>query len=132
MSNSDNRQPRALVVGLGVSGIAAATRLHAAGWESVVVERAAQRRAGGYFIALHGVGVYAAGRLGAGDRVYDRRAKHGHSYEMDRAGHRYRSPNFADQPGRPRVMLRGDVESAVARLIARWYPSEGNEESTHP
>lgn len=25
-------------------------------------------------------------------------------------------------------MLRGDVESAVARLIARWYPSEGNEE----
>jgi GntR family transcriptional regulator len=29
-------------------------------------------------------------------------------------------------------MVRGDVEAAVARLIARWYPSEGNEESTHP
>jgi 2-polyprenyl-6-methoxyphenol hydroxylase-like FAD-dependent oxidoreductase len=114
MSSSSSPRRRALVVGLGISGIAAATSLHAAGWESVIVERAAQRRAGGYFIALHGAGRHAARRLGAGDRVHDRSAERARTYEMDRAGrHRHRSPNFADLPGRPWVMLRGDVEQAL-------------------
>lgn len=113
MSNLASARPRVLVVGLGISGMAVATSLHAAGWEPVIVERASHRRAGGYFIALHGAGVHAARRLGAGDRVHDRTAHGARTYDMDRAGHRRRSPNFADQPGRPWVMLRGDVEQGL-------------------
>ncbi|MEW1847138.1 monooxygenase, partial [Nonomuraea angiospora] len=61
-SNGDGR--RALVVGLGISGIATALRLRQIGWTPVIVERAAARRSDGYFIALFGAGRAAAQRLG--------------------------------------------------------------------
>ncbi|MFY0534135.1 FAD-dependent oxidoreductase [Nannocystis pusilla] len=41
MTNSaTTRRPRVLVVGLGISGIATALRLHRLGWEPVIIERA--------------------------------------------------------------------------------------------
>ncbi|MEU8248940.1 hypothetical protein [Nonomuraea sp. NPDC048916] len=62
MDATDNTGRRALVVGLGISGIATALRLRQIGWTPVVIERAAARRSGGYFIALFGAGRSAAGR----------------------------------------------------------------------
>ncbi|MFC5826091.1 hypothetical protein [Nonomuraea insulae] len=56
---------RALVVGLGVSGIATAIGLRRIGWDPVIVERAPGRRSGGYFV-LFGAGQAAARRLGIG------------------------------------------------------------------
>ena len=43
---------RALIVGLGIAGMASAMSLKKAGWEPVIVERAPERRTGGYFIGL--------------------------------------------------------------------------------
>ena len=102
---------RVLVVGMGVSGIAAATRLHAAGWTPVMVERAAQRRRGGYFIGLFQAGMIAADRLGILDHLHDRNPG-SVSYLIDRGGRKLRTISMKDLPGRPWLMLRGDVEHA--------------------
>lgn len=55
---------RAVIVGAGVAGLAAALRLGRDGWDTVVVERAPQRRRGGYVVNLLGSGYDAAERLG--------------------------------------------------------------------
>ncbi|MEO3888894.1 FAD-dependent monooxygenase [Nonomuraea sp. B5E05] len=103
---------RALVVGLGISGIATALRLRQIGWTPVIVERATARRSGGYFIALFGAGRAAAGRLGILDRLTDRDPD-GDSYDIDRAGRRRPGLSFKDFPGQPWMMTRGDVEEAA-------------------
>ncbi|PRY59868.1 FAD-dependent oxidoreductase [Glycomyces artemisiae] len=57
-------QRRALIVGAGIAGLAAALRLHRAGWRTLVVERAPERRSGGYMINLVDGGFDAAEHLG--------------------------------------------------------------------
>ncbi|GAA2287009.1 FAD-dependent monooxygenase [Nonomuraea roseoviolacea subsp. roseoviolacea] len=111
MDTTNNGGRRALVVGLGISGIATALRLRQIGWTPVIVERAAARRSGGYFIALFGAGRAAARRLGILDRLTDR-GPEGNAYDVDRAGNRRPGLGFKDFPGRPWMMLRGDVEEA--------------------
>jgi 2-polyprenyl-6-methoxyphenol hydroxylase and related FAD-dependent oxidoreductases len=66
------RPRRALIVGLGISGLAAALRLHQIGWQVEIIERAPARRTGGYFIGLFGAGRHAAQRLGLLDLLHDR------------------------------------------------------------
>lgn len=104
---------RALVVGLGISGIATALALHRAGWTSVVVERAPARRRGGYFVGLLGAGRASAERLGLMANLHDRRASPSVNWDIDRAGRRVPTLGFADMPGAPWMMLRGDVEEAA-------------------
>ncbi len=104
---------RALVVGLGVSGIATAIGLRRIGWEPVIVERAPDRRSGGYFVVLFGAGQAAARRLGILDALPDRSPPGGVTYTVDRAGVRRPGLGFGDLPASPRVMLRGDVERAA-------------------
>ena len=84
IDNGGNR--RALVVGLGISGISTAVRLRQIGWTPVLIERAPARRRGGYFVALFKGGRSAAKRLGIleSDRVPVGSA----NYEIDRAGNR--------------------------------------------
>ncbi|MET9110798.1 hypothetical protein [Streptomyces zhihengii] len=108
---------RALVVGLGVAGISAALRLRQVGWEAVVVERAPQRRSGGYFIGLFGSGAASAERLGVLDAIGDRRASDSVFYEVDRACRRHRGMGFTDLPNRPRMLLRGDVEAGLFEAL---------------
>jgi 2-polyprenyl-6-methoxyphenol hydroxylase-like FAD-dependent oxidoreductase len=55
---------RAIIVGAGIAGLAAALRLRQAGWEPVVLERAPARRRGGYALHLFGLGYDAAERMG--------------------------------------------------------------------
>ncbi|MCP2169097.1 2-polyprenyl-6-methoxyphenol hydroxylase [Goodfellowiella coeruleoviolacea] len=102
-----------LVVGLGISGAATALRLHRAGWTPVVIEKAPTRRSGGYFVGLFGAGKPAARRLGLLDRMADRAPRNGVNFDIDRAGNRRRGLSFLDLPGRPWLMLRGDVEQAA-------------------
>lgn len=102
----------ALVVGMGVSGTAVAARLHAAGWTTVLIERAPQRRQGGYFVGLFQAGMIAADRLGVLDHLHDRNPD-SVSYLIDRCGHRLRTFSMKDLPGRPWLMLRGDAEAAA-------------------
>lgn len=103
---------RALVVGLGIAGIATAIRLRQIGWEPVIVERAPERRSGGYFIGLFGAGRGAAERLGVLKYLHNRDGK-GVVYDIDRKGNRRIGMSFGDLPGVPWMALRGDVEAAA-------------------
>jgi 2-polyprenyl-6-methoxyphenol hydroxylase-like FAD-dependent oxidoreductase len=55
---------RAVIIGAGIAGLAAALRLHQAGWETLMVERAPQRRGGGYGVTFGGIGYDGAERMG--------------------------------------------------------------------
>jgi 2-polyprenyl-6-methoxyphenol hydroxylase-like FAD-dependent oxidoreductase len=55
---------RAIIIGAGIAGLAAALRLRQIGWQSLVVERAPQRRGGGYAVTFGGIGYDAAERMG--------------------------------------------------------------------
>ncbi|MGI5232910.1 FAD-dependent monooxygenase [Actinoallomurus sp. CA-142502] len=104
---------RALVVGLGIAGIATALRLRQVGWQPVLVEKAAARRSSGYFIMLFGTGVASARRLGVLDTIGDRGHPRLVNHEVNRAGRRTPGINPAALPGRPRQLLRGDVEQGL-------------------
>jgi 2-polyprenyl-6-methoxyphenol hydroxylase-like FAD-dependent oxidoreductase len=106
-------KPRALVVGLGISGISTAIQLQLNGWTPVIVERAPTRRSGGYFVGLFGAGKYSAERLGILDRLHNRIGDGVRTYQIDRQGRRRPGIGFADVPGEPWMMLRGDVEAAA-------------------
>ena len=112
-------RPRALVVGLGIAGIATALRLQQIGWEPVVVERAPARRSGGYFIMLFGTGAASARRLGVLDAIGDRNGPEVRNYTVNRAGRRTKGLTPAALPGayRPRMLLRGDVEKALFEAL---------------
>ncbi|MFG3660866.1 FAD-dependent monooxygenase [Streptomyces sp. NPDC047706] len=110
-TNTAPRQ-RALMVGLGISGTASALRLHKAGWDVVVLEKAPERRRGGYWLALFDSGITAAERLGV--QVPNRSSADIAYYTLDRAGRRRRYVGFTDiVPGRSRPLMRSDVETAV-------------------
>ncbi|MFD4642788.1 FAD-dependent monooxygenase [Lentzea sp. NPDC058436] len=107
---------RVLVVGMGISGIATAARLHRAGWTPVIVERAAGRRDGGYFVALFGAGQAAARRLGVLGHLHDRTSATP-GVTIDRAGRKRVGMKYADLPSQPWMMLRGDVERAAFETL---------------
>jgi 2-polyprenyl-6-methoxyphenol hydroxylase-like FAD-dependent oxidoreductase len=113
MTTDRDEGRRALVVGLGISGIATALVLERAGWTPVLIEKASARRSGGYFVGLFGAGKAAAERMGLLKNLHDRTAFDGVTYDLDRFGEWRRGLGFRDIPGEPWLMLRGDVERAA-------------------
>ncbi|MEU0156802.1 FAD-dependent monooxygenase [Micromonospora fulviviridis] len=112
---------RALVVGLGIAGMSAAIGLRRAGWTPVIVERAPERRTGGYFVGLFPEGRRAAVDLGIAGHLHTRnpeRAAGADSWSVDRRGRRRPALGFLDQPGEPAAVLRGDIEAALWQRIA--------------
>lgn len=110
----------ALVVGLGISGMATAIALQDAGWDPVIIERSPERRVGGYFIGLFPEGRQAAQDLGVLEHMQLRTPVSSRAWELQKYGDRIRSTGFLDQPGKPDAVLRGDIESAL------WARVEGN------
>ncbi|MFF0310837.1 FAD-dependent oxidoreductase [Streptosporangium sp. NPDC004379] len=55
---------RAIIIGAGIAGLAAALRLKQAGWDTLVAERAPERRSGGYGVTFGGIGHDGAERMG--------------------------------------------------------------------
>lgn len=107
-------QPRALVVGAGVAGLAAATSLHRAGWSVVVCERAGARRTGGYFVRLAPEGLAAAGRLGASHALRTRLPVDGVITGVDARGRTVSrvEASLAEDP-HALALVRGDLEAAL-------------------
>ncbi|WP_327038946.1 FAD-dependent oxidoreductase [Micromonospora maris] len=108
---------RVVIVGAGIAGLAAATRLGRDGWRTTVVERAPGRRSSGYLVNLLGSGYDAAQRLGLLPALSDR-ALGSFSTVLVRADGR---PKFtvpaalAEATLGPRAMtvFRGDLEAAL-------------------
>jgi 2-polyprenyl-6-methoxyphenol hydroxylase-like FAD-dependent oxidoreductase len=107
-------QPRALVVGAGIAGLAAATSLHRAGWRVTVCERAPARRTGGYFVRLAPEGVEAAERLGVDEALRSRLPADGIITGVDGRG---RTTSRVDaavvEDGVSLALVRGDLEAAL-------------------
>lgn len=113
---------KVLIVGLGIAGMSAAIRLRKAGWEPVLVERAPERRTGGYMIAMFPEGVSAAERLGVNDDIVKRTREDGVALNIGREGEREPGLSFGDRPGAPEAVLRGDIEAGL------WEHVEGSTE----
>ncbi|MGF6148852.1 3-hydroxybenzoate 6-hydroxylase [Kingella potus] len=113
-----NTQKRALIVGLGISGMAAAVSLHKQGWQIVIIERAKARRTGGYFIGVHTAGREAAEALGIWQNVHQRTPTVSSNWEILQDGSRMRVAGFADALTRPATLLRGDVENGLWQTLS--------------
>ncbi|MBF2756375.1 FAD-dependent monooxygenase [Staphylococcus sp. GDY8P57P] len=119
-NNKTNKESKkVLIVGLGISGISSAIALKKAGWDPVIIEKASERRKGGYFLALFGLGRYAAQDLGALQFLHDRRSSTSVNFSIDRNGITGYTLGFADIPRSfaPWMMLRGDIENAVYKAL---------------
>ena len=110
---------RALIVGSGISGLAAALSLHQAGWRPLIIERAPERRTGGYFVRFNGPGYTAAERLGLLDSLPDRRDPEGRMFEVDARGRLTPGLTFPEQVnGTPlRLLLRSDLERVLHEAV---------------
>lgn len=104
---------RALIVGLGIAGMASAISLKKSGWEPVIVERATERRTGGYFIGLQDAGKEAAEMLGVLTDFHIRTPENSQNWHLTKDGSRVRVAGFADQPAKPATLLRGDIEEGL-------------------
>ncbi|MBL8925234.1 MAG: FAD-dependent monooxygenase [Pseudonocardia sp.] len=104
---------RALVVGLGIAGMSSALGLTRAGWEVQIIERAPDRRTGGYFIGLSKEGFEAARYLGVVDELRTHTPESYSTWEIDRSNTRRRGMSFTEQPNHPEVVRRGDIELAL-------------------
>ncbi|MGP4017553.1 FAD-dependent monooxygenase [Saccharopolyspora sp. 5N708] len=82
-----------------------------------MVERAADRRSGGYTVLVHGTGVYAAERLGIADAIPTRNFDVRTTYEVLRSGFRMPGYGLGDIPTRPRIMMRGRIEKALFNVL---------------
>lgn len=108
---------RALVVGLGIAGMAAAKRLNEIGWEVTVVERSLERRTGGYFIAMFPTGRVSADRMGILEHIPNRSKPGAQSWDVTRNGRRRPGMSFADIADGPLLLTRGDVEAALFHTL---------------
>ena len=112
---------RAIIIGAGIAGLAAALRLEQAGWETLVVERAPRRRGGGYGVTFGGIGYDAAERMGILPALQERAFV---TWELV-----YRKPSgerrfavggrtiAATMGKRSFNILRGDIESVLYEAV---------------
>jgi 2-polyprenyl-6-methoxyphenol hydroxylase-like FAD-dependent oxidoreductase len=98
-------QKTALISGAGVAGPAAAFWLNAAGWKTIIVERAPLPREGGYVIDFWGLGYDLAERMGLLD-------------EIERVGYHVREVRVVGDHGEP---LAGFGTSALNELTGGRY-----------
>ncbi|MFC3071569.1 FAD-dependent monooxygenase [Shinella pollutisoli] len=110
-------KPRALVVGLGIAGMSSAISLKKNGWEPIIVERAPERRTGGYFIGLNDIGKEAAEKLGVTAGIHVRTPENSENWHLTGDGSRVRVAGFADQPTKPATLLRGDIEAGLWQAV---------------
>ncbi|WP_257555954.1 FAD-dependent monooxygenase [Sphingobium sp. CFD-2] len=122
MSKNIASAPRALVVGGGIAGPTVANALSKAGWAPTIVEKAPERRKGGYFVGVFASGRRTAERLGILKYMTNRTPTPSINYEGDRLGNRKLGISFSSVPGGPWMTVRGDVEEAAFAALDPAIP----------
>lgn len=108
---------KVLIVGLGISGMASAVALQKQGFAVKIIERAKERRTGGYFLGIHKKGIQAGEHLGVVDKIHFRTPLESQNWELLADGSRIRVAGFADQLTAPKTLLRGDVEAGLWQAV---------------
>ncbi|WP_394525551.1 FAD-dependent monooxygenase [Paenarthrobacter nicotinovorans] len=99
--------------------MSAAIGLRDAGWSPVIVERATERRTGGYFVMLFDAGKEAAEKLGVLQSIgiEDRALRRNRTWGLDSSGNRHRSGGFLDDTKKPSGVIRSDIEAALWQSV---------------
>ena len=105
------------IIGLGIAGMSTAIRLKKHGYEPVIIERASERRNGGYFIGLFRKGLDAAQELGVLQDIKLYTPEEIHSIEVDAEGNQTRGVGFLEQPGVPQATLRASIEEGLWKHV---------------
>lgn len=115
------RARRVVVVGAGIAGLATTLRLHQAGWEVLVIERAPARRSNGYMVNLLGHGYDAAEHLGVLPALTSRDLGWFTSILVKADGReKFTVPAAIAQAAvgaRVITVFRGDLESALYKAV---------------
>ncbi|CAH0052071.1 unnamed protein product [Clonostachys solani] len=95
---------RALIIGAGISGLAAAWWLEKAGWACTIVEKSPSMREGGYIVSISGSGLETVKRMG----LYEK---------LDEISYNFDENVVKDNGGRELLRLRyKDVHGGVDAL----------------
>ncbi|MBB6349999.1 FAD-dependent monooxygenase [Nonomuraea muscovyensis] len=112
---------RAVIIGAGIAGLAAALRLSQIGWDSLIIERAPQRRSGGYAVTFGGIGYDAAERMGIlPDLVKRSFVTEELVYHRPDGRRRFsltRETIVATTGPRSMTILRGDIETVLYERV---------------
>lgn len=112
---------RAIIIGAGIAGLAAALRLHQIGWDTLIVERAPKRRGGGYAVTFGGIGYDAAEHLGIVDelraKAFDTTELVYHKPDGSRRFALNRATIVATTGPRSITILRGDLENVLYEKV---------------
>ncbi|MFI6387098.1 FAD-dependent monooxygenase [Nonomuraea sp. NPDC050547] len=112
---------RAVIIGAGIAGLAAALRLRQIGWDTLIVERAPQRRGGGYAVTFGGIGYDAAEHLGIVDDLrangFDTTELVYHKADGSRRFALDRATIAATTGPRSITILRGDLEAVLYEKV---------------
>lgn len=111
-------KPRAIIVGSGISGLAAAHWLDDAGWDCLIIERAPSIREGGYLIGLTGLGYVSIKHLG----IFDALQKVGYDMKenviYDTSSREIVRISYKDAHGVDNVAVcRGDLSQTLAGVL---------------
>jgi 2-polyprenyl-6-methoxyphenol hydroxylase-like FAD-dependent oxidoreductase len=105
------------ICGAGISGLALAHRMHAHGWDVVVLERAPGPRTQGYMIDFFGPGFDAADAMGLVPALHERAHPIDEAAYVDARGRTTAQLTFArfaaTEDGRLFSLLRSDLEAVL-------------------
>jgi len=108
---------KALIIGLGISGMSSAIELRKKGWTVTVIERSQSRRTGGYFIGLREDGKDAARKLGALQYMPNRTPNKSQFWDVAEDGSRKAIRDITNETNAPVALIRGDIEEALWTVL---------------
>ncbi|KAI8712435.1 FAD-binding-3 domain-containing protein [Fusarium sp. LHS14.1] len=112
-------KPKAIIVGAGIAGLATAWWLDKAGWTSIIIERAASVRQGGYVISLSGCCLNTLKQMDVFDELKARSYNYDVNLVKDTKGREMLRLHYADVHGGLDSFAapRGDLANVLFKAL---------------
>ncbi|KAL2674071.1 hypothetical protein Neosp_012517 [[Neocosmospora] mangrovei] len=112
-------KPKAIIVGAGIAGLATAWWLDRAGWTSIIIERAASVREGGYVISLSGCCLNTLKQMDVFDELKARSYNYDVNLVKDTKGREMLRLHYADVHGGLDSFAapRGDLANVLFKAL---------------